>query len=327
MKMQLAKFTLSLAAIVCSLCLLLVPASGQGEKPKAASSAPTKKVPAEGAPTTAAWPGYRPDGQPDVQGVWITAVYGMSCLKDPTRGVGCFDDHDGPPNPGRAPRKAAASRIIDTPDGEIPYQPWARKRQQYLLANYFEPTKQEFLDPQQLCLPLGPVRQFTWHDIQIIQYDGYVIFEHEGGHVYQIIPLDGRPHAGANVKLWMGDSRGHWEGNTLVMDVTNNNSKGRLSRAGDFASDEVHNTVRIQFIDAQHAKYEAVFEDPSVYTRPWTFGFDLKRGVMGGEGGDPNHNDANYEQWEEACTEGMNNEVDRSLRTTGPGNGEPAQSK
>jgi hypothetical protein len=327
MKMRLAKFTLFLAVIVGGLYVPLVSAAGQGEKPVATHRARTKSASAKGSPLTTAWPAHRPDGQPDVRGVWITSVYGMSCLKDPTRGVGCFDAQDGPPNPNRMSRKAATSRIIDTPDGEIPYQPWAREREKYLLANYFEPTKSEFLDPQQLCLPLGPVRQFTWHDVQIIQYDGYVIFEHEGGHVYQIVPVDGSPHAGANVKLWMGDSRGHWEGNTLVIDVTNNNSKGRLSRAGDFASDKVHNTVRIKFLDAHNARYEAVFDDPSVYTRPWTFGFDLKRGVMGGEGGDPNHNDANYEQWEEACTEGMNNEVDRSLRTTGPGNGEPAQNK
>jgi hypothetical protein len=327
MKMRLINFTMFLAAIACVLSLLLVPAEGQGEKPAVASSTPKNSPPVKSAPPPVAWPGHRPDGQPDVRGVWITAVYGMSCLKDPTRGVGCFEDHDGPPTPNRTPRKAAASRIVDTPDGEIPYQPWARKRQQYLLANYFEPTKPEFLDPQQLCLPLGPVRQFTWHDVQIIQYDGYVIFEHEGGHVYQIIPVDGRPHAVANVKLWMGDSRGHWEGNSLVIDVTNNNSKGRLSRAGDFASEGVHNTVRIKFLDAHNARYEAVFDDPSVYTRPWTFGFDLKLGVMGGEGADANHNDATYEQWEEACTEGMNNEVDRSLRTTGPVGGEPAQDK
>jgi hypothetical protein len=322
MRMRFVNFTLFLFAIAGGLSMPLVSAAGQGEKPAAASSRPKKLAPA-----TSAWPAHRPDGQPDVQGVWITVVYGMSCLKDPTRGVGCFDAQDGPPNPGRAPKKAAASRIIDTPDGEIPYQPWARKRQQYLLANYFEPSKPEFLDPQQLCLPLGPVRQFTWHDIQIIQYDGYVILEHEGGHVYQIIPLDGRPHAGANVKMWMGDSRGHWEGTTLVIDVTNNNSKGRLSRAGDFASDKVHNTVRIQFLNAHTARYEAVFDDPTVYTRPWTFGFDLKRGAMGGEGADASHNDASYEQWEEACTEGLNNEVDRSLRTTGPGNGESPRDK
>ena len=79
----------------------------------------------------------------------------------------------------------------------------------------------------------------------------------------------------------MGDSRGHWEGNTLVVDVTNNNSKGRLSRAGDFASDKLHVTERFEFLDADHMQYRAVFDDPSTYTRPWTFGFDMKRAIFG----------------------------------------------
>lgn len=78
-------------------------------------------------------------------------------------------------------------------------------------------------------------------------------FVHEGSHVSRVIPLDGRPHIGEHKKPWMGDSRGHWEGNTLVVDVTNNNSKGRLSRAGDFASDKLHVVERFQFVDQQHA--------------------------------------------------------------------------
>jgi hypothetical protein len=316
MRMRIINLPVLFAVVACCLSLQPVPVTGQSAKLRDSKSAPAKRTPA-----VAAWPAHRPDGQPDVQGIWVTKVYGMSCLTDPTRGVGCFDAQDGPANPNRPPRKAA-SRIIDTPGGEIPYQPWAREKQKYLLANYFEPTKPEFLDPQQLCLPLGSVRQFTWHDVQILQYDGYVVFEHEGGHVYQIVPLDGRAHAGANIKLWMGDSRGHWEGNTLVIDVTNNNSKGRLSRAGDFASDKVHITTRIKFIDANSARFEAVFDDPSVYTRPWTFGFDLKRAIFGES--DPTNDEAHYEQWEEACYEGLQ-DIDRSLRTSGPASADPAQ--
>lgn len=131
---------------------------------------------------------------------------------------------------------------------------------------------------------------------------------------------------GPKLKLWIGDSRGQWEGNTLVIDVTNNNSKGPLSRAGDFASDKVHNVVRINFIDAHHARYEALFDDPSVYTRPWTFGFDLKRGIMEQPSGDNGSaGDTNYEQWEEACYEGMNNEVDRALIAAAPIGTDPSQ--
>lgn len=258
----------------------------------------------------AKWPQLLEDGQPDVQGYWVAKDYGMGCLKNPKDEVGCID-----PPEGRVKKDApevAPSRVIDTPDGEVPYQPWAKEREQGLLRNFFEPTSPAHIDPQQLCLPLGAVRQLTWHDVHILQYPGYVVFVHEGGHSFRVIPLDGRPHIGDTFKLWMGDSRGHWEGTTLVVDVTNNNSKGRLSRAGDFASDKVHVSERFTFLDGNDLRYEARFDDPSVYTRPWTFGFGLKRDVFGNYGTDQ----ATYEHWEEACYEGMN-EVDRSLHGAG----------
>jgi hypothetical protein len=298
MKVRFVNFTMSLAAAAAAMTLSTAPALAQAPNSEAAKVTP-------------AWtPAHLPDGQPDVRGYWVAKVYGMGCLTNPRSGPGCVDEFETRGSRPKPPK--AASRIIDTPDGEIPYQPWARQKQQYFLKNYFEPTRQEFLDPQQLCLPLGAVRQVTWHDIHLLQYDGYVVFEHEGGHAYQIIPLDGRPHIGPSLKLWMGDSRGHWEGNTLVVDVTNSNAKGRLSRSADFSSDKVHNVVRITFLDANNARYEATFDDPSVYTRPWTFGLDLKRGIFGAGGAD----EKTYEQWEEACYEGMR-PIDRSLR---PGN-------
>jgi hypothetical protein len=154
------------------------------------------------------------------------------------------------------------------------------------------------------------VRQFTWHDVQIEQFTGYIVMFFEGAELYRIIYLDGRPHIGSNLKLWFGDSRGHWEGNTLVVDTTNNNAKGRLSRAGDFSSDKVHYTERFIFIDANHFRYEARFDDPSVYTRPWTFAFDEHRAFFGGDGGVPvgpvsAESQAKFENWEEACQEGL----------------------
>ena len=319
MKERFPKLVVVVGAAIGGFVLLLAPGWGQNSKAQVDGGAGAKKA-AQGSAPSAAWPSHRPDGQPDVQGYWVAVYYGMSCLKDPSRGVGCFDAQDGPAIPGRVPHPAP-SRITDAPDGEVPYTPAAKEHQQYLLKNYFEPTRPEFIDPQQLCLPLGAVRQLTWHDVQILQYDNYVVFEHEGGHVYRIIPLDGRPHAGANIKLWMGDSRGHWEDNTLVVDVANNNSKGRLSRAGDFASDKVHIVEHFKFLDADHLRYEAVFDDPSVYTRKWTFGFDLKRGIFGG----PNNQDqSTYEQWEEACYEGSH-DIDKWLFSSNGSNPEQIQ--
>jgi hypothetical protein len=214
------------------------------------------------------------------------------------------------PTGGRRRSRNAPSRIIDTPNYDIPYTPAALARQQDLFAHYYAPTRYGDIDPQQRCWPLGAVRQFTWHDVQIEQFPGYIVLLFEGAEQYRIIYLDDRPHIGSDLKLWFGDSRGHWEGTTLVVDTTNNNAKGRLSRAGDFSSDKVHYTERFKFTNGNHFDYEAVFDDPSVYTRPWTFGFSEHRGFFGGDGGVPNgpptaESQAKYENWEEACQEGL----------------------
>jgi hypothetical protein len=212
----------------------------------------------------------------------------------------------------RGPRVArnAPSRILDTDNHDIPYTPEAAAHQQDLFAHYYEPTRYGDIDPQQRCWPLGAVRQFTWHDVTFEQFPGYVLLIYSGSEVYRIIYLDNRPHIGNDLKLWMGDSRGHWEGTTLVVDTTSNNAKGRLSRAGDFSSDNVHHVEKFIFTDADHFKYEATFDDPSVYTRPWTFGFDEHRGYFGGDGGVPDgpiteETQAKFELWEEACHEGL----------------------
>jgi len=214
---------------------------------------------------------------------------------------------------GRARQRAARnapSRIIDTPNYDIPYTPEALAHQQDLFAHYYEFTRYGDIDPQQRCWPLGAVRQFTWHDVTIEQHPGYVLLIYSGAEQYRIIYLDNRPHIGNDLKLWFGDSRGHWEGTTLVVDTTSNNAKGRLSRAGDFSSDKVHYTERFKFTGPDTLRYEATFDDPSVYTRPWTFAIDEKRGYFGGDGGVPTgpvtaESQAKFELWEEACQEGL----------------------
>lgn len=209
----------------------------------------------------------------------------------------------------RAPRNAP-SRIIDTPSYDIPYTPGAFAHQQDLFAHYYDFARYGDIDPQQRCWPLGAVRQFTWHDVKIEQYPNYILLIFSGAEQYRIIYLDNRPHIGNGLKLWFGDSRGHWEGTTLVVDTTSNNAKGRLSRAGDFSSDKVHYTERFKFSGPDTLRYEATFDDPSVYTRPWTFAVDEKRGYFGGDGGAPigpvtAESQAKFELWEEACQEGL----------------------
>ena len=125
--------------------------------------------------------------------------------------------------------------------------------------------------------PSGLVLASTKIDVHILQYPGYVLFEHEGGHVFRIIPLDDRPHLGSSLKLWMGDSRGHWEGNTLVVDVTHFNDQTWFDRVGNYHSDALHVIERYTRTDADHILYEATIEDPKVFVRPWKMSMTLYR--------------------------------------------------
>jgi hypothetical protein len=252
--------------------------------------------------TTGAWtPSRTPDGQPDVQGFWNAEIGGTYSLVNPRRGGGRLNEllrEKKGLDPVSKP-----SRVVDPPDGKIPYLPWAAAKQKDILEHVDEPTKPEYIDPQARCLPDGVIRSIYWSAYQILQFPGYVVIVYEQSHPYRVIPLDGRPHIGGNIKLWMGDSRGQWEGNTLVVDVTNNNSKSRLDNEGDFASDAVHIVERFRFVDAHTMEYEATLEDSSVYARPWKIAARMQRAYK---------NQPGYELWEDACHEGER-DVDISL--------------
>jgi hypothetical protein len=114
----------------------------------------------------------------------------------------------------------------------------------------------------------------------------------EFNHAYRIIRLDGAPHLGPNLKLWAGDSRGRWEGNTLVVDATNH-KPGWLDNSGNFYSDALHVVERWTLVDPNTIHYEATVEDPKVLTAPFKLAFRMTR-----------RTESDYEQLEEACHEG-----------------------
>ena len=236
------------------------------------------------------------DGQPDVQGFYKPEVEGTYSLVRPSRAPG-IDQLEKIKNKTIPDLKTSAkpSRIIDPADGQVPYQPWARAKQKDIEEHIEVWVRPEQIDPQALCVPGGVTRTLFWSQLQIQQFPGYVVFLFDGNHPYRVIPLDNRPHIPENIKLWMSDSRGHWEGNTLVVDVTNSNSKHRLSNEGDFASDKVHITERFKFVGADSFVYSARFEDPTVYTKPWTLSSNFYRA---------NKKDPGYERWEVECHEG-----------------------
>jgi hypothetical protein len=220
------------------------------------------------------WRGPRlADHQPDVQGVWSNDIANHDNFTDPQGGIpgdpskGLHVANGAVDRPVKPRTERAPSRVSDPADGEVPFQPWARAKQQELLANFFNPTRQEYVEPGAHCAPAGIPKSLYWHGYEIRQYTGIVLFLFNGG--TRVIYLDGRPHLPAAMKLWNADSRGHWEGNTLVVDVSNNNAKARFGRTGEFASENVHIVERYTFA-ANHYTYHAVFTDPTVYTRPFT---------------------------------------------------------
>ena len=260
-------------AVVLLACATASLRGQQGERPAGrAATAPSKTLE------------RLPDGQPNVQGIWGAISGSTQSLTNPIDPQAAFERQNV-----RRP-----SRIIDPPDGLVPYQPWAAARQKQQGVDYAWPTRPEHIDTQHRCMLSGvPRLYYIIPPFKIIQARGSIVFVWDSYHAYRVIPLDGRPHVASNVKLWMGDGRGHWEGNTLVIDTTN--VKGaRLSFIGDFYSDNAHIVERLTFVDADNMIYEATVDDPTVFTRPWTMRVAERRRP-------------DEEMWESACYEGAMN--------------------
>ena len=259
------------------------------------------------------WAGPRlPDGQPDVQGHWSNTIGNHNNFTDPQ---GPTDD-DVPGRRPASPRASRApSRVSDPPDGQVPFQPWARVKAKEFAEHLNNPIRPEYVEPLARCAPAGPTKSFMWHGYEIRQYPGHVVFLFDSG--TRIIRLGDAGHLPAAIKLWNGDSVGRWEGNTLIVSVTNNNSKARLARTGEFASDHVTIEERYAFdSNGERFTYEAVYTDPTVFTRPFTVtipnrritdttpqdGWNNLTFAANRPGGGPV-----IEAWERSCVEGNAN--------------------
>jgi hypothetical protein len=249
----------------------------------------------EGATAGKTWvPPRTADGKPDFQGIWASTIGGHT-----------FEEGADPANnlvQGNAPPDGGRPNVIvdPTPEGKIPYQPWAAEKKNEHLRNIFAPTERDHIEPEDRCLPNGVPRSNLRGQMQITQGPGYVLMQYEWIHAYRFIPLDGRPPVAKNVQLWNGDSRGRWEGDTLVVDVTNFhvdaknfNNQPWLDGHGSFYSDALHVVERWTLADANTINYEATITDPKVFTRPWTLKFTIRR-----------NQEKNYAFLEQACYEG-----------------------
>jgi hypothetical protein len=166
------------------------------------------------------------------------------------------------------------SLIVDPPDGRIPpLTEAAQKSMAALIASNREHSTDgpENRLLQERCLnwpTAGPpmLPSFYNNEYQIVQSPGSVAIVIEMIHDVRIIPLDGRPHLPSNIRQWMGDSRGHWDGNTLVVDTTNFTEKTRFRGADE----NLHLTERFTRVSPDVVLYEFTVDDPTAFTKPWT---------------------------------------------------------
>lgn len=191
------------------------------------------------------------DGTPDISGYFMAdaggANYGLEArdrqfLTPGTRGV-----------------------LADPPDGMLPYQAWARAERIER-----ELPHRGYDDPTAHCFVAGvPRSHYVPSPFQILQVPGYVIVLHERMS-YRQIPLDGREHLPDDIRLWMGDSVGRWEGDTLIVETTNFNGKTWLNEVGDVVTHAQTVVETFTPVSADQLIYRAKVSDPLAYTRPWT---------------------------------------------------------
>jgi hypothetical protein len=190
------------------------------------------------------------------------------------------------------------SLIVDPPNGRIPIRAEAEKRRD-LNVNGLDSF--EMMSPWDRCITRSPTNLFPAgynNGYQIVQTPSYVMIMSEMIHEARIIPLDGRPHVNAALGQWLGDSRGRWEGPTLIIDTTNFRDAGWIAtHAGSGRlrgvphTSALHIVERLTRIDAATIIYEATIDDPGIYERPWTFSMPFVKSD-------------DYQIFEYACHEG-----------------------
>src|SRR5262245_37828215 len=229
-----------------------------------------------------------PDGQPDLQGVWTnydqTPFERLTREEIPARGpVVSTQDwlvQDSPISPRRP------SMVVEPADGRVPLKREAIEKRD---ATYpLDAEAPEQYGPWERCITRG-VPGSMWpgaynNGHQIVQAAGYVVLISEMIHEARVIPLDNRPPLGAGARSWDGDSRGRWEGDTLVVETTNFNGKGWVATnaaSGRLRGIELSRAARVierlTRVDENTIRYEATIDDPAVYSSRWRVSFPLNK--------------------------------------------------
>ena len=251
------------------------------------------------------------DGHPDLQGIWD--FRSATALERPARFAGrefmtpaevaayeqeALEREDGrPPDDGRTEQSVhpvwwldygktvvksrRTSLIVDPPDGRIPAQtPQGRERavaRRAAAREHGPADSYENRSLQERCITRGLPEVILPgpynNNLQIVQAPGYVVLFTEMIHDARVVPMDGRPHRSPNLRAWMGDSRGRWDGDTLVIDTTNFTDRTNFRGSGE----NLHLVERFTRVDADTIDYRFTVEDPTTWSRPWTVAYPIVR--------------------------------------------------
>ena len=288
--------------LIGTLSLVSQPAAAQNRQEPAAA-------------TNAGPPGRTADGQPDIRGSWTKQGAGtkeFNVVYAPVTPnnrsgypvIGIFDDGTvGFKANLRETRGEDVVRegIVDLePDGGLPWHPWAFEERKAKTKKLMDPESLADLQPGQRCMAPSVNKLGS---PKILQSPGKVVMVYND--VYRIIPLDGRPHVGTAMRLFSGNPRGRWEGNTLIVESTNFTGMTWHNMTGLFESDVMRIIERFTVVDADTMEYEITVDDPELFTRTWT-----TRGSFQRDRRDPKDSDF----LEIACHEG--NVVGRALESS-----------
>ena len=290
--------------------LVSVSVAGQAQKPPADSGQtpePAKHALAKAKATSKSTDYKAPKtawGEPDLQGVWsyatTTPLSKPNTAGDKTlltdqeveeQAEQVARQQDAAPRAGdpgtynnfwwdRGASIGRTSLIVDPADGKLPpLTPEAQKARAERAAYERAHPADSWLDrsPTDRCIMyhgVPPLPSGYNNTYQIFQTPGLVAILDENIHHVRMVPLDGRPHIPETVRNWNGDSRGHWEGNTLVVDTTNFNEKTRLRYGG---SEHTHAVERFTRVSDALIDYQYTITDPTVFTRPFTVAIPMPR--------------------------------------------------
>ena len=305
---------------LAAVALLALAQAHIGGQTPAAPAQPAAARPASAIPRT-------PDGHPDFQGIWIngttTPFERPANLGDKAfyteEEVAAVERQAAERRATPAPRRAGdvggdneafvdtgykiastrqTSLVIDPPDGRAPILPDAEMRRDFNLRNV---DTFETMSPWDRCITRGPAGLFPAsynNSYQVVQTPGYVAIVAEMIHEARVIPVDGSAHLPQGVRVLNGDSRGHWDGSTLVVDTTNFDDRGWITTSANTGrlrgvpvSSSLHLLERFTLTDVNTFVYQMTIEDPTVYARPWTVQVPFSR-------------DDHYHMFEYACAEG-----------------------